>query len=244
MAMLTSFRNLLSVAVNPLFQSAKGIQLQTDRRYGEALELEYYGNEKNWAFLPQEIEIFDELNLRGPLDLLVVGCGAGREFSKLGMHRLYGVDSCDRLLQLCQKQFPEVILCTNLDSLFTKFDVIYISFHVYNHIQGKENRIGFLKALKEMLKVNGEIYLHTDEFDLRDGYKFQLASFILRLRWFISGISWEKGDTVRAYNGDHNPFGRIFFYHYFLNEDDVLGEMISLDMKIVRKNNYWRLIKN
>lgn len=226
------------------FKTSDGLRRQTESRYSEEKELSFYGNAEEWRFLDGENSILENINQGHRKNVLVIGCGAGREFSKLFNQELYGVDTAESLLVLCRRHFPLSKVAQKLDDLEKKkFDVIYISHHVYNHIQGRQNRIAFLKSLQERLQSQGQIYLTLDifSFSFFKHCKFYFSSMILKVRWMKNKIHWEKGDTVRAYNGAHNPLGRIFFYHYFFTECDVEDELKKVGLRLKRKNNFWVL---
>ena len=226
------------------FKSPEGIVRQTQLRYSEPSEIEYYSHSKNWNFLPEEREVLEQINLRAG-KTLVVGCGAGREFSLLTGHELFGVDDCVPLLEKAKTNFPQAHLAESLDS-FTgiKFEAIFVSFHVYNHIQGRQNRLDFISALASLSEAESRIYIFVDTFDLREGKRFLFVSWMLKLLWSSSRVHWDKGDTLRKYNGDHNPYGDLFFYHYFNNDEEIKCELLLSGLRVRKENNYWILSKS
>lgn len=239
-------KQLADLIFHPNFKTLDGIERQTALRYSEPNEIAHYQNSKHWDFLENEKLVLNEINQKKMQNILVVGCGAGREFSLLTEQNLYGLDTSEHLLQCCRKCFPQAKLATRLqDFSELKFDIIYISHHVYNHLQGQKNRLEFLSHLATSLKPDGSIYLNLDvfKFSLFKHPKFYFWSQILRWRWRNSEITWEKGDTVRAFNGRHNPLGRIFFYHYFVGKKCVEMELSKLKMKVTKTLGFW-IIKN
>lgn len=239
-------KQLADLIFHPNFKTLDGIGRQTSLRYSEPNEIAFYENNNAWNFLEHEKLTLEEINQRKKQNILVVGCGAGREFSRLTDQNLYGLDTSEHLLQCCQKHFPQSKLATKIQDFSSlKFDIIYISHHVYNHLQGKKNRLEFLSHLATSLKPDGSIYLNIDlfKFSFFKHPKFYFWSQILRWRWKKNEMTWEKGDTVRAFNGAHNPFGRIFFYHYFADEKCAENELLELKLKVKKNNGFW-LIKN
>ncbi len=225
------------------FMSLKGVMRQTQIRYGEPAEIEFYSGSGNWNFLLEEREVLSRVQQNGG-KILVVGCGAGREFSLLRTLEVFGVDDCIPLLSNCQKNFPDAVLADSLSSFSEqRFDSIFVSFHVYNHIQGKQNRLDFLRSLGNLCTERGEIFLFVDVFKLEEGYRFLAASWLLRVLWIFSDLNWEAGDTLRKYNGGHNPWGRVFFYHYFRDAQEIKNELSISGLKIQMENGYWKLMR-
>jgi SAM-dependent methyltransferase len=221
--------------------SYKGVVRQTQIRYGEPAEIKFYSKSSIWSFLPEEEKVLTQIREKSG-KVLVVGCGAGREFSRLAGLPLFGVDDCTPLLSKCQENFPGAVLEKTLSAFSEeRFDSIFVSFHVYNHIQGRQHRITFLKSLARMCSERGEIFLFVDVFKLEDGPRYLAASWLLRFLWIFSGIDWEAGDTLRKYNGDHNPWGRLFFYHYFREIDEIMSELGSTGLQIQAEKNCWKL---
>lgn len=233
---------LHALVFHPNFRTMDGLRRQTTERYSEKKEIAFYENSQAWHFLEAEKNILNQINQKAKQNVLVIGCGAGREFSLLPEQNLYGIDAALDLLKQCEKKFPLAKVSDSLKSFSdVHFDIIYISHHVYNHLQGQEQRLDFLKELTNLLRPQGIIYLNLDifSFSLLNHAKFYFWSLILKCRWKKTDIVWEEGDTVRAYNGAHNPCGRIFFYHYFFDEGKVVAELSKLKKSVQKSNGFW-----
>ena len=196
---------------------------KTELDYNQVAEKYSEVREKNW----KEMDfLFDGLIVGDKaLDL---GCGNGRfynEFVSRGAE-YWGVDSCQKLIEIAQTKYPEANLgvasAFDLPFAAESFDKIY-SIAVLHHIPSEELRLKFLQQAKEVLKPNG--YLILSVWDLKE--KRKKRKFNL-LAWFWE-LSLDKGDILLPWYGVKDAY-----FHAF-----ELPELISLikkaGLKIIEK---------
>jgi SAM-dependent methyltransferase len=105
--------------------------------------------------------LIDSLDFEGPLEILDLGCGPGRDlisFSKLG-HNPTGLDGCEKFVSMAQENSS----CNVLHQNFLELDLVKDSFHgVFAnaslfHVPSQE----FVRVLKELnasLKSGGVLF--------------------------------------------------------------------------------------
>ncbi|MCJ8277406.1 MAG: class I SAM-dependent methyltransferase [Bdellovibrionales bacterium] len=211
-------------------------ELLVSHRYNQNKEVEYYATMVRRGLYHHEKIFFTERLKDLPLGskVLIVGGGCGRE--AFALHNMgYTVDVLDISSSMIQKGrklaqqmgSPVNFHYSNLQQFESqnKYSFVFICTSLLNFIQGKENRLSFLKKAYDLLDASGRIAMEVDVFQYRGLHRFNIASRLLR--WKL-GSRWEKGDTVRSFYGKHNDQEQPLFYHFYQNSSEVHKEMQSI----------------
>ncbi|MCB4790973.1 MAG: bifunctional GNAT family N-acetyltransferase/class I SAM-dependent methyltransferase [Elusimicrobia bacterium] len=204
-------------------------------KYGEKEELEEYTRRLIEDGLGFEEKFIDKY-IKSPANILVEGCGAGREsihLAKKGFS-VTGTDFQPKMVESskinAQKSGLKIDFKTmNACSLgFTddKFDAIVIFGSTIAHIPGRQNRIKALTEAKRVLKKGGSIlisvpskhcnYKYTIYFIVMDNLRRVLNMFFIR--------TMETGDRLaKKVSGNVISKGKSFLHMYSVNEmiDDI-----------------------
>ncbi len=229
---IKQFNNIL---FSDTFSNYEAVVETTKKRYSSIEEIEFYKKFGKIGLLDEEMLILKSLATKLPEDksCLVVGCGTGREVfgvEKLGFQTT-GVDNCQPMItnaELLKAELSSLATFKTCDFLTfcppKKYDVVFMTYALLNHIQGKENRIDFLKHAKSLMKDNGYIVMHCDEFPMTNNLRYHIASILLRLRW-LGKNKWQKGDTARSFLGTHCSNKTPLFFHYYTSHFEVIQEL-------------------
>ncbi|MCB0340772.1 MAG: methyltransferase domain-containing protein [Pseudobdellovibrionaceae bacterium] len=163
--------------------------------------------------------------------VMVVGCGAGREcwaFESLGM-TVTGVDISTSMIERAKESAKKInSTCQFLEgSVFSispdrKFDLIYLSSGMINHISGKKRRIEFLKACGQRLEKGGWLLLSAEYKPAKRSAFVTIMSGVLKLKF---GKQIEVGDTFRAIIETHSNSEELVFWHRYSSKEDVEVEL-------------------
>ncbi len=151
--------------------------------------------------------------------LLVAGAGGGREV--LALHQLgYDTDGFDCNIQLVEqanKLFKKEGLVSNIKHVLpdqcpdgTKiYNGIIIGWSVYMHIQGRKQRIAFLRKLRNQTQELSPILLSFSH-RLDDSLYFKMVAIIGNvIRWFLRRDYLEIGDDLARIH-EVNIYGHCF----------------------------------
>ena len=212
----------------------------TKERYASDAEIEFYREFGKTGLLDEEGYILRHLAQRLPEDknCLVVGCGTGREVfgvEQLGF-KAVGIDNCARMIEEAhglklELGSPGTFECCDFLEFHEteKFDVVFLTYALLNHIQGRGKRVEFLRKAKALMKKGGYVVMHCDEFPANKNLRYHMASVVLRLRWF-GKRKWQKGDTARSYLGTHCRSETPLFFHYYTSHYEVLEELQDAEL--------------
>lgn len=94
-------------------------------------------------------------SIRGPIKILDIGCGGGREYLTKYGAEVYGVDVNSELLEIAGRIYKEVHLCDCIKLPFSSefFDIV-VSSDLFGHISD-EKKIEMLKEVYRVLKPGG-----------------------------------------------------------------------------------------
>ena len=147
--------------------------------------------------------------------ILDLGCGSGRLFAVLKDKQVeyVGVDNCEKLIKISQKDYPGTRFITtdglNLPFSADSFDKIYC-IAVLHHIPSSELRLAFLKEARRVLKPTGILILRVWDLWRRAAGKRLLVKFTLLK---IMGRSQlDLKDVLLSWR---NPTGKIITSRYF-----------------------------
>lgn len=228
------------------FRDLKTLRTQVHRRYSSIPEVEYYQEIANQGFDFEEMATLQPFfNKTGSRDrVLVVGSGCGREaiaFANRGF-RVTAIDLSHEMIEAANaiQHTTEKIqfICSSLENFVAvktpldKFDLVFVSSAIAEHICGKEFRIEFYKQASGLLSKNGLLFFYPNIKKLNMRSQYFWASCILRLRWSATALSWEEGDSARAFFGGHNHDFRPVYYHFYPNVEAFISEIGQAHLEI------------
>lgn len=213
-----------------LREEACSLRLEALRaRYEQTDEVEYYASLAGAGFYDYETALLKSMPDRDwrKKDVLVVGCGAGREsfaFEAQGAHSVTGTDISRALLSIAgkhgEKIGSKVSFLEGTVPASGSFDFVYITPNLLNHVVGKRQRVDILHGLKTRLKEGASIVTSVDIHPLGGFDRFSLTEKLFR--FFAKGA--EPGDTVRNAYGPAVKGFRPLLYHYYLNKNYFFEE--------------------
>ncbi|OLC42627.1 MAG: hypothetical protein AUH74_03860 [Nitrospirae bacterium 13_1_40CM_4_62_6] len=226
------------------FWLSKGIfKFSTALRYAvlailpprEILQLAYEHYERASSREHSETEISQGLNefegalldneLFPPCDLLILGCGSGRETIALAKHgfRVKGVDIIPRLVEeakayATRHQLPATFECQDITQLRlapNSHDCALFTLWLYEQVPSRVLRIQALGTLRTILRPKGRVIFHF-HLSLPTPEERELFYLLLGLAW----ITWGN----RQYQVGDRPVIPIGFTHPFASVEEVKAE--------------------
>lgn len=243
---------LFQLLFSPKFASDETIFQATSERYDRPEEMAYYRRLASYGLFEEEKRVLKKAVVELPVSakVLVFGCGTGREafaLEKAG-HELTAIDFSPQMISaaLDEKNKTESsvkFFCGDLSVLSSdqKYDLIWITYTLLNHIPGKKNRINLLRKLSSHLTGEGLMITSADIEPLQKLLRLNLASWLLRFRWWGSD-RWEKGDTVKSNLGPYTASDYLIFLHYFPDEMTLFSEFKEAGLGC-QKNDHSLLLK-
>ncbi len=186
-----------------------------------------------WGLWPWEIAL-TESYLNSARDILIAGCGGGREMIALAAagFDVSGFDCCSELTAVCRKylqdeSFPGKVydaLPNSFPESLGKFDALIIGRGVYHHIVGRKSRIAFLKNCHQHMKQDAPLLIF-DFLQKRNNQTYDSALYKVS-----TGINKLVRNKPPVEMGD--KIGNSF-YHEF-DESELKSELNSagFDLKI------------
>ena len=162
--------------------------------------------------------------------ILDVGCGNGRNM-KYDNYNFYGVDNCEKFIELAKKISENVVLTemTNLPFPDNYFDAI-ISIASFHHLSDINRREQCLKEMNRVLKPNGKILLSIWS-------KNQSHNKKLNFEYGINMVPWK--DNKGNIHGNR--------YYYIFQDDEIyniLNKYFKIDSHhLIRGNEVFKLSK-
>lgn len=226
------------------FWLSKGIiKFSTALRYAvlailpprEILQLVYEHYERASSREDSETEIAQGLNefeeallenvLNQPCDLLILGCGRGREtmaFAKRGF-RVRGVDMLPGLVEeakayAARHQLPAAFECQDITELRlapNSYDCALFTLWLYAQLPTRVLRVQTLVILRKILRAKGRVIFH---FQLSQPTPEERKIFYL-----LRGLAWITWGNREYQRGDR-PVTSIGFTHQFANVEEVEAE--------------------
>lgn len=158
---------------------------------------------------------------------LVVGCGAGREvfgLEKMVQH-VDGIDFSDHLIHAAQTMAiltkSRALFYKEFNDIDKKYDLIFVTNVLLNLIPGSRKRNEFLQNLKNLCHDDTQLIFFIDQEELNFRHRFFWISLLLRLRSWLTGSDWEKGDIVSAWLANRKDDSTPLYYHYFPNQESI-----------------------
>lgn len=209
------------------------IHREMQSRYSSEGELAFYRPFVRAGLMPFENEMWRRLDVNESQEILVVGCGTGREplaMSESGA-RVLGLDICPKMANLgrdlCREmQKPGTRLdlrCGDERSVEGEsFDVIWVAYSITGHIRGRKNRVEFYRRLLSALKPGGSIVTAPEiaKYSIRDPRRW--LQIWLRLRFPFRS---ETGDSLRSFLGNHNPTDELIYFHVYPDTQNFIDEV-------------------
>jgi SAM-dependent methyltransferase len=226
------------------FWLSKGIfKFSTALRYAmlavlpprEIVQLAYEHYEQASSCEHSETEIADGLNefeealletvLDTPCELLILGCGRGREamaFAKLGF-RVKGVDMIPRLVEAAnayaaRQQLPATFECQDITELMlaaNSQDCALFTLWLYEQLPSRVLRVQALATLRAILRAKGRVIFH---FQLSQPTPEERKMF-----YWLRGLAWITWGN-REYQLGDRPVTPIGFTHRFASVEEVEAE--------------------
>ena len=226
------------------FWLSKGIfKLSTALRYAvlailpprEILQLAYEHYEREGSPERSELEIVQGLNefeeallenvLTSPCDLLILGCGGGREamaFAKRGF-RVEGIDIIPGLVEganvyAARHQLPATFKCQDITELRlgpNSYDCALFTLWLYEQLPSRALRVQTLATLRMILRAKGRVIYH---FHLSQPTPAERKIF-----YFLRGLAWVTWGN-RGYQLGDRPVTSIEFTHPFASVEEVEAE--------------------
>jgi SAM-dependent methyltransferase len=168
----------------------------------------------------------------GEGQVLVIGCGAGREavvLAKLGF-KVTAFDSSIPMLDAAARNIEEAKLKVDLlplslyeiNRINSVFDLVFLGAN-YGMIPSRELRQQVLISIKNILKPTAAVYLSFAKYSPSKyaGLRYCLYKAISYL--FFGNIKVEKGDVI---------LGTGEFYHYFDSAETVIREISAAGFSV------------
>jgi tRNA (uracil-5-)-methyltransferase TRM9 len=159
--------------------------------------------------------------------ILDVGCGNGRFVAFLNNHidnfMYTGIDAETSFIDLAQSRYPShTFRPGHLTDFEGTFDAI-VSFGVFHHVPGFEQRVELLRRLSLALNDNGRVALSLWQPELLENFDKKISSRPL--------LGLEKGDYLLGWNGN---FDHVRYCHHF--DDREIAELVdSTSLQVVRQ---------
>ncbi|MEW5802927.1 MAG: SAM-dependent methyltransferase [bacterium] len=183
----------------------------------------YHNNEYNRSGFFEWEKIIIENYFQQCKSLLVTSAGGGREMLAL-MKRGYEVEGfeCNNALVECahrlfiEEGFPPRIQSAPRDQCppVTKiYDGIIVGWSAYMYIQGRTNRIAFLKILRKLLRERAPILLSFFAYPDKPFYFRMIKAVANSIRWPLGRELAEAGDDL------------VPNYVHIFNEEEIASEL-------------------
>jgi lipid II:glycine glycyltransferase (peptidoglycan interpeptide bridge formation enzyme)/ubiquinone/menaquinone biosynthesis C-methylase UbiE len=224
-------------------------------KYGDEKELKEYSRRATEYGLAYE-EIFIKKYLKTPSNILVEGCGAGREalaLAKMG-HKVTGIDFQPKMIEQSNINAERLGLTIDLKTMNScklefqdkAFDAVIMFGSLLSYIPGRTNRIKALVEASRVLKTNGYLLISAPSkyYDLKHKMYFLLFD---NLRSFLNvfGIkTLEAGDRIAVkVSGDKIISKTKCFTHVF-SMQEMIDDIHSAGLEFVEVKSRHEIINN
>lgn len=250
-------RQIRSLLVGSQFVNHDLLRRRIEDRYETETELTHFATLAKAGFVENESLITKAFIKRAPSaqSALVIGCGSGREAFALlqfGFKRIKAIDISSQMIQKARSFQLEldsqmaiefsVADFTRFEGPATdqktelKFDLVFVSAAIVEHLRGRENRIDFYRKAAAHCTNHGRVVLGPEVRALQLNSAYFLASMILRVRFFLRREKWEAGDTARGFFGapdiDPSADAEMTFYHFYPSLEDFQSEINEAGLSI------------
>lgn len=183
---------------------------------------------------------------KGPLQVLVVGCGVGRECFAMEVrgHKVTGIDFSESMvensLNIRSSRVSKVqFLQSKLEDIPPVYDIIWLTERTIQHLPGSENRIKYLKLCKEKVLPTGRIVFSPEIRSFFGKPSLTWSSRLLKYRWKSLNL-WSPGDVGEPRRIENPHSNQLLYYHYYLNKQDILLEMATAGVAVDNEvEDYW-----
>jgi ubiquinone/menaquinone biosynthesis C-methylase UbiE len=127
---------------------------------------------------------------------LEVGCGNGKNMVYRNDINMFGIDICDKFVDICKKKNLNVIQGDMLKLPYEneEFDFV-MSIAVLHHLDTEEKRVQALNEMFRVCKKNGKIFILVWAFEQEESSKRKFKTKDEMVSWF----SREDGNTYYRY---------------------------------------------
>lgn len=229
---------------DPALQDHRAIERRIKERYESDAEVRHYVSIVNEGLDREEAQVVSAFVDRAgrPNRALVIGCGAGREAIALAKRgfAVTAIDISDRMISSARELTApldigisfEVADVRSFAGDRERFDFIFVSAAIAEHIPSRNERIRFYRSIRRLMTDAGGVHLSPSILSARTPRMQVWSAVALRLRWRLSGVGWENGDGARAFFGRHNLDLRPVFYHYYPSFLHLAEELQASDLEI------------
>lgn len=183
---------------------------QIEKIYSQKEIVDFYTKLVACGLYPNEETAFKTVPSEKLKEVLVVGCGAGREVFAISNENrnVFGIDTSQEMIRRARGfqvnyskniRFESISLAHFSEGSFKEFSCIWISFGLTGHIISRNERICFLKNIRKILSDDGVC---------------------------LNFVDIEKSKEKKLYN--RKNFGGSFNFHcgfdYFFYQDISLAE--------------------
>lgn len=157
-------------------------------------------------------------NLKG----LDIGCGNGKNM--LFPDKMFGLENCEKFVQICRKKKLNVVLgdCCDLPFKDNSFDYT-ICIAVFHHLESAERRRKAIQEMKRVVKPGGECLVSVWSFENQEPKRnFTIGDNL---------VPWLRSSDKKLFNR---------YYHIFTKE--MIMSYIEKIKKIYNERGNWVVI--
>lgn len=235
---LRRIRQALILLTSKNYSTLENINALVQERYSQAAETDYYQSITHSGLYREEEYATREALKRIPSHsrALVVGCGTGREaigLQRLGLY-VMALDNSEKMIQLARDNCSAIdFRVGELRDLDEKFDLIFITYALTNHIISQQDRLEFFRACAHRLKNKGLIVYGAHLQKIRRFDRFWWSSLCLRWRMRRTGL-WSKNLVARAHLGHYNDEIKPLPFYFYQNSTELEQEFTESNLQFER----------
>jgi SAM-dependent methyltransferase len=193
------------------------------RQMRQWVQESYAHQQDQWCgdtIVAQGLNAFEEAllqtELTQPCDLLVLGCGGGREslaFAVQGFH-VTGIDNVCSMVERARvsatnRQLPATFIQQDIAELTLSnnaFDCAFFTLWLYEHLPTRALRVHVLNTLRKTLRQHGRIifHVHLRQITPQERMLFPFLKLLAYLTWGNRG--YQLGDRPIGSLGCAHPF--------------------------------------
>ena len=227
----------LELAAHALVYLAAGVMRPADLGSAIAQRWQDFGEEESHVLsglMPWEHELYSRF-LKPEDDILVVGCGSGRDLIALlrAGHRVEGLEVAPSAAAVARAMLEKHGLVAPVATgriedapLGKPFDAYIFAWFCYSYIPQRQTRIAALRRARDHLKPGGRILI---SYAVADGSprRLPLALTTLVARLACSGWRPEPSDVISFWT-----HGTVHFEHHF-RPDELETEARAAGLSVV-----------
>lgn len=209
-------------------KSPDDLQTLIQAHYSHPGEIDFYRPYAQFGFHQNEAEAFARSGV-GDGQVLVVGCGTGREvfaLSEIGnFKKIHGIDFSEAMIaeaQTLNTHKSVQFSTTSIHDLKEKFNLIWITALLESHIQGSKNRIHFFRTVFGLCDDSTAVIVTPHFKQMSWKHPHFWSSHLLRLRW---RKHWEPGDVLLSHLEAHRITNQMIYSHFYPSRKHLINEL-------------------